>query len=79
MKRIDIRAPQDGIVHQLAVHTVGGVVSAGEQMMLVVPVADTLYVKAKISPQDIDQILTLYCVQPTDNPGTQWRGEPDLA
>ena len=27
LKRIDIRAPQDGIVHQLAVHTVGGVIS----------------------------------------------------
>ena len=26
LKRIDIRAPQDGIVHQLAVHTVGGVI-----------------------------------------------------
>jgi HlyD family secretion protein len=28
LKRIDIRAPQDGRVHQLAVHTVGGVISA---------------------------------------------------
>ena len=28
LKRIDMRAPQDGVVHQLAVHTVGGVVSA---------------------------------------------------
>ena len=26
LKRVDIRAPQDGTVHQLAVHTVGGVV-----------------------------------------------------
>ena len=28
LKRVDIRAPQDGIVHQLAVHTVGGVITA---------------------------------------------------
>ncbi len=30
LKRIDIRAPQDGMVHQLDVHTVGGVVTAGD-------------------------------------------------
>ena len=34
LQRIDIRAPQSGVVHQLAVHTKGGVVAAGEQIML---------------------------------------------
>ncbi|MCP6769835.1 hypothetical protein NL529_33815, partial [Klebsiella pneumoniae] len=33
LKRIDIRAPQDGMVHQLDVHTVGGVITAGQQIM----------------------------------------------
>lgn len=56
LKRIDIRAPQDGVVHQLSVHTIGGVVNAGESLMLIVPKADTLEVEAKISPQDIDQV-----------------------
>jgi HlyD family secretion protein len=56
LKRIDIRAPQDGRVHQLAVHTVGGVISAGEVIMLVVPGSDVLTVEARIAPQDIDQI-----------------------
>lgn len=56
LSRIDIRAPQDGIVHELSVHTVGGVVGAGEQMMLIVPTSDALSVDAKIAPQDIDQI-----------------------
>jgi HlyD family secretion protein len=56
MKRIDIRAPQDGIVHELAVHTVGGVVGPGEAMMLIVPAADALTVEARIAPQDIDQV-----------------------
>ena len=56
LKRIDIRAPQDGIVHQLAVHTVGGVINPGEPIMLVVPRADALTVEAKIAPQDIDQV-----------------------
>jgi HlyD family secretion protein len=56
LKRIDIRAPQDGTVLQLAVHTIGGVINAGEQLMLVVPAADKLIVEAKIAPQNIDQV-----------------------
>lgn len=56
LKRIDIRAPQAGRVHQLAVHTVGGVVGPGEVLMLVVPVADALRIEVKVAPQDIDQI-----------------------
>jgi HlyD family secretion protein len=38
------------------VHTVGGVVTAGEPLMLVVPEADQLTVEAKLPPQNIDQI-----------------------
>src|SRR3954464_6034953 len=57
LKRVDIRAPQDGIVHQMAVHTVGGVVTSnGEPLMLIVPNADALTVEARIQPQDIDQL-----------------------
>jgi len=61
LKRVDIRAPQNGLVHQLSVHTVGGVVTPAEPVMLIVPEADLLIVEAKISPQDIDQ---LYLGQP---------------
>lgn len=56
LRRVDIRAPQDGIVHQLAVFTVGGVINPGEQIMLIVPQDDKLLVEAKIAPQDIDQV-----------------------
>src|SRR5215217_719150 len=56
LKRIDIRAPQNGMVHQLDVHTVSGVVSAGQQIMLIVPAAEKLIVEAKVQPQDIDQV-----------------------
>ena len=56
LNRIDIRAPQSGRVHQLSVHTVGGVISPGEQIMLIVPDADALAVEAKIAPRDIDQV-----------------------
>jgi len=56
LKRIDIRAPQNGIVHQLTMHTVGGVVQAGEAIMTIVPDQDALAVEVKVSPHDIDQI-----------------------
>lgn len=56
LKRVDIRAPLDGVVHQLNVHTVGGVITAGEPIMLIVPESEALTVEAKIQPQDIDQV-----------------------
>jgi HlyD family secretion protein len=56
LKRVDIRAPQAGIVHQLSVHTVGGVIGNGETLMQVVPAADKLLVEARVAPQDIDQV-----------------------
>ena len=57
LRRIEIRAPQDGIVHQSVVHTVGGVINAGEPLMLIVPEADALSIEVKVSPQDIDQLV----------------------
>ncbi|MFK0689091.1 HlyD family type I secretion periplasmic adaptor subunit [Mesorhizobium sp. IMUNJ 23033] len=57
LSRIDIRAPASGIVHQSTIHTVGGVIGAGEPIMLVVPDTDTLTVEVKAAPQDIDQLL----------------------
>ncbi len=56
LKRVDLRAPQSGTVQQLDVHTVGGVITAGQTVMLVVPDQDKLIVEAKIRPEDIDQI-----------------------
>jgi HlyD family secretion protein len=56
LQRIDIRAPQDGVVHQLAVHTIGGVITSGEQIMLIVPEADTLTIEVRVQPQDVDQL-----------------------
>jgi HlyD family secretion protein len=56
LRRVDIRAPQAGIVYQLQVHTVGGVIGRGETIMQVVPKADALLVEAKIAPQDVDQV-----------------------
>jgi HlyD family secretion protein len=56
LRRVDIRAPQDGMVLQSSVHTVGGVITAGDAIMLIVPQADDLQVEAKVAPQDIDKL-----------------------
>jgi HlyD family secretion protein len=56
LKRIDIRAPQDGTVFESTAHTVGGVIAPGDTIMQIVPEADNLAVEAKIRPQDIDQV-----------------------
>lgn len=56
LMRIDMRAPQSGVVHQLTVHTVGGLVTPNEPAMLIVPEADQLLVEVRVQPQDIDNV-----------------------
>ena len=56
LKRIEMRSPQDGVVYQMTVHTVGGLVVPSEPAMLIVPNADALVVEARIQPQDIDSV-----------------------
>jgi HlyD family secretion protein len=56
LERIEIRAPRSGFVHELTVHTVGGVVGAGEVLMMIVPENVPLRVEARISPQEIESI-----------------------
>jgi hemolysin D len=48
-----LRAPIDGVVQQLAVHTVGGVVAAGDELMLIVPRSGGLEIEAWIANKDI--------------------------
>ncbi len=56
LRRIDIRAPVAGQIHQLAVHTRGGVVAPGETMMLIVPRNEDLQLEARVLPSDYDQV-----------------------
>ncbi|QIG94456.1 MULTISPECIES: HlyD family type I secretion periplasmic adaptor subunit [unclassified Bradyrhizobium] len=56
LRRVELRAPIDGIIHELSVHTVGGVVNPAEQLMLVVPSSDLLSVEVHIPSTDIDQL-----------------------
>ena len=56
LRRVDIKSPADGVVHELIIHTVGGVVNAGEPMMLIVPYPQVLVIETRVAPQDIDQV-----------------------
>jgi len=56
LKRGEIRSPVAGVVKGLQVHTIGGVVGAGQTLMEIVPVSDKLVVQATIDPMDIDQV-----------------------
>lgn len=56
LDRSEIRAPVAGVVNGLQVHTVGGVIAAGQTVMDIVPVSDKLVVLATIDPLDIDQV-----------------------
>lgn len=49
----ELRSPADGIVQQLAVNTIGGVVTAAQPLMTIVPVDSGLEVEAKILNKDI--------------------------
>lgn len=57
LKRTEIRAPQTGLVHDLAINNVGGVINPAERLMKIVPSGDNLIVEARVMPHDIDQLL----------------------
>jgi HlyD family secretion protein len=56
LRRVELRAPIDGVVHELNVHTVGGVINPAEQLMLIVPVGGSLSVEVRVPSSDIDQL-----------------------
>lgn len=55
-RKLDIRAPVGGVVHQLAVNTRGAVLNPGEPLMSIVPVGEMLSLEARIAPTDYDQV-----------------------
>jgi HlyD family secretion protein len=56
LARTAVKAPEDGIVTDLRVHTPGGVVNAGEPLLDLVPTGDPLVVEARVRPEDIDRV-----------------------
>ena len=56
LQHLDVRAPQNGVVQDLAVHTKGAVVAPNEQIMTIVPSDDDLVAEVHVEPQDIDKV-----------------------
>jgi len=56
LKKTEIKAPEDGFIVGLIVHTIGGVVMAGQHIMDIVPVNEELIVEAKVMTTDIDRL-----------------------
>ncbi len=63
LKRLEVRAPIAGTVHQSSVRTVGGVVTPADTLMLIVPQDDHLMLDMRVSPTEISK---LHVGQPTD-------------
>jgi membrane fusion protein, type I secretion system len=56
MARLEIRAPAAGRIHEMSVHTKGGVINAGATIMQIIPGNEGLVVEARSAPHDIDQV-----------------------
>lgn len=56
LKRLDIRSPSAGRIHELAVHTVGGVIRSGDTLLSVIPEKDELVIDARIPPFQRDRV-----------------------
>jgi len=56
LERIELHAPTSGVIHQLAAHTLGGVIRPGDTIMEIVPDSDDLQIEARLQPNDIDQV-----------------------
>lgn len=56
LSRVVIRAPESGMVLDMKVHTIGGVVSAATPLLDIVPASSELVVEAKVATKDIDRL-----------------------
>jgi len=56
LQKIELRAPQDGIVQDMAVYAPGAVVQSGEQILSIVPISDRLVLEARIPPNERDRV-----------------------
>jgi HlyD family secretion protein len=57
LERIDVLAPADGIVHEMTVSTVGGVVAPEATIVQIVPLSEGVEFEVRVDPKSIDQIF----------------------
>jgi HlyD family type I secretion membrane fusion protein len=56
LRRVAITAPQTGVIQNMKVFTVGGVIRPGDAIMDIAPVTDELVIRAQVSPLDVDNL-----------------------
>lgn len=54
--RLSVQAPVDGVVVDLAFHTIGGIIKPGDRILDIVPDGDELIIEAQVAPQYIDRM-----------------------
>lgn len=53
LTRTVLTSPMDGVVTNLAITTIGGVIRPGEEIMRIIPVDDEMFIEARVKPEDI--------------------------
>lgn len=56
LERVEVRAPVDGIIHELQIVTLGGVVPPGATILQIIPTSDGLVFETRIDPAAVDQV-----------------------
>jgi len=57
MERTTITSPMRGIVNNLGVTTIGGVIRPGEEIFQIIPLDDELFVEAEVAPSNIANVV----------------------
>ena len=55
-QRLALKSPVDGVVVDLAFHTIGGIIKPGDRILDIVPEGDELIIEAQVAPQYIDRM-----------------------
>lgn len=56
LERVEVKAPQDGVVVGLQINTIGGVIRPGEAILDLVPADEALVIEARIPTADVDRV-----------------------
>lgn len=56
LKRVDIKAPVSGIIHELTVFTIGGVIGPGNPVLQIIPQDGNFEVEANVEPLFVDEL-----------------------
>lgn len=57
LSRTEILSPMRGVVNEVKIATIGGVVGPGAEIFEITPAGDTLFVEARVRPQDIANVV----------------------